>query len=164
MENERDFRQTRFVAFIIDLSICFLASLTVTLIPFVNNFLPWLVVFLMLFLIKDGIFDGRGLGKNILKLKIVDSETSESISYKQSIIRNGIIIVPILFFNLIYPLITPFIKNPQYQNYIYLGCMVISFIYFVFISLAEAYKIFYLNDTVRLGDKLAHTEVIEDIE
>ncbi len=154
-------KSKRLVALIIDLTVCFLASLVITVIPIVNHYISWAVVFLILFLIKDALFDGRGIGKNILGIKLIDSENTTVISYKQSIIRNLVLVLPLLVYNLVLPIIALFVKSASVLDLINNIIIWVGALYFAIILLSEGYKVFILNDTLRLGDQMAKTNIIE---
>jgi uncharacterized RDD family membrane protein YckC len=46
--------------------------------------------------IKDGIFNGKSIGKRIMRLKVIDYQTKKSCSVKQSIKRNLVFLVPLM--------------------------------------------------------------------
>ena len=61
-------------------------------------------------LIGDGLFEGRSIGKRLIKLKVVLCETGKTCSFRESIIRNftfaiGYILMPIPLIGFVFPLI-----------------------------------------------------------
>jgi hypothetical protein len=93
-------------------------------------------------LLGDGLFDGRSIGKKLLKIKVVLVEGPESFrrcSFKDSILRNSTFAVGLLL------LIVPWI----------------GWIFLVAISMLEFILILGSKDGMRLGDEIAKTIVLE---
>jgi uncharacterized RDD family membrane protein YckC len=40
-------------------------------------------------LLSDGLFDGRSIGKKLIKLKVVSTETRQPCTFRESILRNS---------------------------------------------------------------------------
>ncbi|MDA8433490.1 MAG: RDD family protein [Nitrospiraceae bacterium] len=96
---------------------------------------------LMYLLLGDGFFDGRSIGKKLLKLKVVSAETGGPCSFKGSILRNST-------FGVGYALwIVPFI----------------GWIFIVIVSVIEFILALGSKDGMRLGDEIAKTAVIETL-
>lgn len=91
-------------------------------------------------LISDGLFEGRSIGKKILKLKAISLTTGNAANFKDSIIRNSTIAAAMLFY--IIPL---------------LGWLFVAVIFTLEFLLMLGNK-----DGMRLGDDFANTYVIED--
>ncbi len=156
----KSLKSKRLVALIIDLMVCFFVSLIFSIIPFINRVFSWPVVFLGCFLVKDALFEGKGIGKNFLGIQVVDSGNAGIISYKQSIIRNLVLVFPLLIYDVVIPLLTLFIKNAVTMNIITTIVVYVGALYFAVVVLSESYKAFILNNTVRLGDKMAKTDIV----
>lgn len=90
-------------------------------------------------LISDGLFDGRSIGKRLMNLRAVSSETGEPCSMKGSILRNAPLAAGLLLYKL--PLI--------------------GWIFIVLVSALEFLVMLGSRDGMRLGDELARTVVIE---
>lgn len=91
-------------------------------------------------LISDGIFRGRSIGKKLLRLRVINTERNYHADFRDSIIRNLSIGAPLFF------LIIPIIG--------WLICLFVIIIEFI-ITIGD-------KEQKRLGDFLAHTQVIED--
>ncbi len=92
-------------------------------------------------LLGDGLFDGRSVGKKLLRLKVLSAETGSSCSFRDSILRNST-------FGVGYALwIVPFI----------------GWIFMVIVSVVEFILVLGSKDGMRLGDEIAKTVVIETL-
>ncbi len=90
-------------------------------------------------LICDGLFDGRSLGKKVMRLKVVSSSTASDGSYRDSMIRNAPFALGLALFN-------------------------IPFIGWVFPILILAFEFLLAlgnDEGIRLGDEFAGTKVVE---
>lgn len=121
----------RFVAKVIDLIV---AAAFSKLLPPVGFFAG-----LTYLLIADGFFDGRSLGKKLIKLRIIKTD-GELCTYKDSILRNLTIAVGYILF---------FIP--------YVGWLLTLIVYSV-----EGLIIIGNEKGLRIGDELAKTHVIEN--
>lgn len=90
-------------------------------------------------LVGDGLFGGRSLGKKLIGLRVISSETYKPCSFKESILRNSTLAVGYLFYKVIW-------------------------IGWIFILLAIIFEFIILigsKDGMRIGDEIAKTIVIE---
>ncbi len=92
-------------------------------------------------LIGDGLFDGRSLGKKIIKLKVIIHGSGHVCSFRESIIRNF----------------------PFAIGYILMKIPLIGFIFPLVVVIFEGLLILGNEKGMRLGDELAGTRVLEDI-
>ena len=92
-------------------------------------------------LLGDGLFEGRSIGKKLIKIKVVSAETDTSISFRDSILRNSTFAAGYLL------LLVPWI------GWIFLFC----------VSVLEFILILGSKDGMRLGDEIAKTVVIETL-
>jgi len=90
-------------------------------------------------LLGDGFFDGRSIGKKLLRLKVVSSGTDTPCSFRGSILRNSTFGVGYVLW------IVPFI----------------GWIFIVVITVIEFILVLGSADGMRLGDEIAKTAVIE---
>lgn len=90
-------------------------------------------------LLGDGLFDGRSLGKKLLKLKVVARETHTACSFKDSILRNSIFAVAYALW------LVPWI----------------GWLFIVLTLLVEFIMVLGSKDGARLGDEIAKTVVLE---
>ncbi len=90
-------------------------------------------------LLGDGLFDGRSIGKKLLKLRTVSMETNNPCSFKDSILRNSTLAA----------------------GY---ALRIIPWIAWIFIVIACALEFILIlgsKDGMRLGDEIAKTTVLE---
>ncbi len=90
-------------------------------------------------LIGDGLFDGRSLGKKLIGLRVVSSDSFKPCTFRDSILRNSIFGIGFLFYKIFW-----------------LG--------WIFIAIVSAFEFIILlgsKNRMRLGDELAKTIVIE---
>ncbi len=95
---------------------------------------------LMYLLLGDGLFDGRSLGKKLLKLKVVEVETQAPCSFRDSILRNSTLGLGYILW-------------------------IIPWIGWIFISIALALEFILIlgsDDGRRLGDEIGKTTVVEN--
>lgn len=95
---------------------------------------------LLYLVISDGLFDGRSLGKKVLRLRVVSVETGKPGSFKDSVIRNATIAAALMLF-----------KIPLFGWLLLVAVLVLEFL----LMLGN-------EDGLRLGDDLANTMVVED--
>ncbi len=90
-------------------------------------------------LIGDGLFDGRSLGKKIMRLHVVSVKDGSPAGFRESMIRNAPFTVALFLINI--PLI--------------------GWIFPVLLLAFEFLLMLGNNDGMRLGDDLAATKVVE---
>jgi uncharacterized RDD family membrane protein YckC len=90
-------------------------------------------------LLGDGLFDGRSIGKKLIRLRVVSRIAGVSCNFKDSILRNSTFAA----------------------GYILLVVPWIGWIFFFSICLLEFILILGSKDGMRLGDEIAGTVVIE---
>src|SRR5215470_11634501 len=84
----------RAVALVIDVAAGYFIGIMVALIPFVNTFLPINATMVVYLLTRDFFFAGRGIGKNLMGLQVVDVMTGRPCDLLQSLQRNFIMLAP----------------------------------------------------------------------
>lgn len=92
-------------------------------------------------LLGDGFFDGRSVGKKLLKIQVVSADTDSPCTFKDSILRNSTFAVGYVLW------IVPFI----------------GWIFILIISAVEFLLVLGSKDGMRLGDEIAKTAVIETL-
>ena len=150
----------RVVALIFDFLACYILAMGVMLIPFINSFLSIQLVMCLFLLIRDYTFEGRGIGKNLMGLQVVNSENGAPCSLKQSVMRNLVLIAPYALTQLVSALlrIVPLAAvNAVITNIVWGLCAV----YVIIVIPLEVYRAYNRPDGQRLGDQLAETEVVE---
>ena len=92
-------------------------------------------------LLGDGFFDGRSIGKKLLKIQVVSAGTDSPCTFRDSILRNSTFAVGYILW------IVPFI----------------GWIFILVISAVEFVLLLGSKDGMRLGDEIAKTAVIETL-
>lgn len=92
-------------------------------------------------LLGDGFFDGRSIGKKLLKIQVVSAGTDSPCTFKDSILRNSTFAVGYVLW------IVPFI----------------GWIFILIISAVEFVLVLGSKDGMRLGDEIAKTAVIKTL-
>jgi uncharacterized RDD family membrane protein YckC len=90
-------------------------------------------------LLGDGFFDGRSVGKKLIKLRVVSSDTGGPCTFKDSILRNSTLAAGYILW-------------------------IVPWIGWIFILLASALEFILIlgsRDCKRLGDEFAKTVVLE---
>jgi uncharacterized RDD family membrane protein YckC len=90
-------------------------------------------------LISDGLFDGRSLGKKIIRLRVISPETGNPGTFRDSMVRN----ITFAFSLLLY-------KIP-----------LLGWFFVLLIAVFEFLLMLGNEDGMRLGDDLANTKVVE---
>lgn len=150
----------RLVALIIDFFACYLFGAAVAFIPFVNTFLPLQAVMVLVFLCRDFLFEGRGIGKNLMGLQVVDLRTGAPCSLIQSVKRNIVLFAPYVVWTLVSSVLrvvpVPWLSETV-GNVINLAGMV----YCALVIPVEGYRVYNREDGLRIGDDIAGTGLIE---
>lgn len=96
--------------------------------------------------IADGLKNGRSLGKRVTGIRVINTTTGKATDFKDSIIRNSTVAVPVLFYMV--PLV-------GWALWIVIGIPVLAI---------EVYLMTRLDQQARLGDTMADTKVLEWVE
>ena len=147
-------------ALIIDVLACYLIAILASVIPLVGRFLPIQTTLLLLLLCKDYYFKGRGIGKNVMGLKVVDARTGQPPSLAQSMVRNIILFAPMVMLQLS-SLILSFIRAGQSNESIMNLVNMVGMIYIFSVLPLESYRAYSRRDGLRVGDRIAGTTIIE---
>ena len=166
----------RLVALVIDLLVCYLVGMLFELIPFLNRFLSLPLVMTIVFLSRDFFFQGRGFGKNLMGFQVVDAQTGVPANLAQSFIRNFILIAPEIVVTLVsltplssnpggitsYDGVSRFVANPVSWNAQFIQVVnIVGSIYLLIVLPMESYRAYSREDSLRKGDELAGTMIIE---
>ncbi len=160
----------RVTALGIDFGVGFLASMFLMLLPVVNIFMTSKMIMMVYLIFRDYFFEGRGIGKNLMGIQVVDIYTGNSPSLKQVIERNGIYLGPLLLCevlallaNLILPQLTHILPvaviGPLLATTSGVGKIIdaIATLYLFVILPLESYRSYDREDSMRLGDEIAGT-------
>jgi uncharacterized RDD family membrane protein YckC len=91
-------------------------------------------------LLSDGFFDGRSIGKKLIKLKVVSAETGAPCSFRDSVLRNITLAAGYILW------VVPWI----------------GWVFILLVSAIEFVLILGSRDGMRLGDEIAKTLVLEN--
>lgn len=94
---------------------------------------------LVYLLISDGLFDGRSLGKKIIRLRVISTETGNPGTFRDSMVRN----ITFAFSLLLY-------KIP-----------LLGWFFVLLITVLEFLLMLGSEEGMRLGDDLANTKIVE---
>ena len=92
-------------------------------------------------LLGDGFFDGRSIGKKLLRIQVVSVETHSPCTFKDSILRNSTFAA----------------------GYVLWIVPLIGWIFMLIIGIVEFILLLGSKDGMRLGDEIAKTAVIETL-
>jgi hypothetical protein len=169
-EPERIEPGRRVTALGIDFGVGFLASMFIMLLPVVNMFLTSKMIIMIYLIFRDYFFEGRGIGKNLMGIQVVDIYSGNSPSLRQAVERNIIYLGPLLLCevlallaNLILPLFAHILPvqaiGPLNSTVNAIGNIIvaISTLYLFVILPLESYRSYDREDSMRLGDEIAGT-------
>lgn len=94
-------------------------------------------------LLADGLFDGRSIGKRLIRLRVVSGENSSPCTFRDSILRNSTFAAGYLF------LLVPWVG------------WLLGWSLLLLISAVEFIVLLGSRDSLRIGDEIAKTTVIE---
>ncbi len=150
----------RLVALLIDLVTCYilsiLISVIVSLIPLLPNLLPQPMILVVIFMSRDYFFGGRGIGKNLMGLQVVDASSGKAVTLRQSFLRNVTLAAPLIVLGLA-AMVPAAILPPLITDIIDILAKIYSFV----VLPLESYRAFTREDSLRLGDQLAHTKIVQ---
>ncbi|MCC6977845.1 MAG: RDD family protein [Candidatus Melainabacteria bacterium] len=149
-----------------------LLSVPLTFVPFLNQFLNTTFVLPFIVLFKDSLFNGRGFGKNLMGLQVVDARTGRPCTIAQSFKRNIILVAPYLVLLIVQILIAVLhlvnLPFPWWQQaHKMIGDSITGLIYIVgmvYVAVVlpmECYRAWRRPDSLRKGDELAGTMVVD---
>lgn len=161
----------RLVAFIIDAGVGYCAGLMLACVPLVKDVLHPPITMILYLVIRDSLFQGRGIGKNLMGLQVVDLKSGAGADLITSIKRNIVIFGPALLVTLVLSilklipgaLIDQYIPNAtSFLNQSVLGIInLIGSGYTLVVIPYEVYRTFTRDDGMRWGDQFAGTTIIE---
>jgi uncharacterized RDD family membrane protein YckC len=155
----------RMVAGIIDLLCAWGCGVIVGIIPFVNQVLAAELTMVVFLLIRDWLYGGRAVGKNLMGLQVVDVESGYPCSLMQSVKRNIVMFGPPLVLYIIITVlnILRIFKLPGLQavSTVMSVLQQLGFIYLIIVIPYEAYRAYNRPDGRRFGDQFAGTSIVE---
>ncbi|MBA3859374.1 MAG: hypothetical protein C0507_20915 [Cyanobacteria bacterium PR.3.49] len=118
---------------------------------------PLMVPALLFFLSRDYFFEGRGIGKNFLGLRVIDAKTGEAPTLKQSITRNFLFVGPYLTYQL--AVLILFLVPISNSTSILFAVKCVAQAWAILLLPIEGY-LMHKGDGRRLADRLSGTTVI----
>lgn len=155
----------RLVAGMIDMAAAYVISMAINLVPFANVFVTSNLVMVLVLLVRDYFFEGRGVGKNCMGLQVVDIKTGLQCSLLQAVKRNIVLFGPLIILfvmALIMHIMTSLLHLPEAVDAaVFEVINTIGMIYTIIVIPYEAYRVYSRADGRRFGDQFAGTAVIE---
>jgi uncharacterized RDD family membrane protein YckC len=163
----------RMVALMFDCMAWYFLSMILTVLPFINHLVTLSSAWMIFLLVRDCLFAGRGVGKNLMGLQVIDAKTGAPCSLRQSVLRNIIILAPFAVLQLIGVILT-FVRIPAVNEVVksivdVVGISevvksivgVVGMIYLAVVLPVECYRAYTREDSRRLGDTWAGTAIVE---
>lgn len=149
----------RLVAAMIDIAVGYVLGLAINIIPFINSYFNAQVVMILYLMCRDALFGGRGVGKNLMGLQVVDKRTRAPASMLQSIQRNIVLYGPALALYIFMPLLS-LIPIDQVRSFLSSAMQAVGGVYSFIVIPYEAYRVYSRPDGTRWGDQFAGTVII----
>lgn len=156
----------RGIALMADVILFFAVTMLISpIIAFISTFIPFQIItfeliMILLLLVRDYQYQGRGIGKNLMGLQVVDYSTGLPPSLLQSVKRNMLFFVATLLMGLV-----ALLKYlPIDKTAMLLVSQIVGFVcsaYVLVLIPAECYFALRGAGGRRIGDKFANTHVIE---
>ncbi|CAN5520320.1 hypothetical protein BH11CYA1_BH11CYA1_03260 [soil metagenome] len=107
------------------------------------------------FLFRDSLFNGRGFGKGLLGLAVVDQKTKQGATLAQSLTRNLMFLWPYFLYQFIALVLPADLNHTPLAN-----LMIFGFAYSVLLVVAESILML-RGEGIRLADRISGTLVIQ---
>ena len=161
----------RTIALGIDFAAAYLLFIVISVIPFFNRFFTMPVVLPLFMCMRDFLYGGRGIGKNFMGFAVVDMRTGGPPNLIQVLTRNLVYLGPLIalqafdsIFNFIPPSIGSGTQAFQLRQILEPFKEVFHLIlslYVLVIVPIETYRTYARDDSMRLGDALAGTCLLD---
>ncbi|MBX9772005.1 MAG: RDD family protein [Candidatus Obscuribacterales bacterium] len=150
----------RVVALVIDIAASYLLGIVMSLIPFISQFLPAQAVMIVFLLVRDSLFDGRGVGKNLMGLRVIDAASGRSPTILQSVQRNIIFFAPYVVLYMM-GIVLRFVPIPWLNEKILDLVNLVGMAYVGIVIPIEGWRVWHSEDGQRIGDEIAGTKLVE---
>jgi RDD family len=156
----------RLVAAIIDLFVAYVIGTTAGFIPFINDIVAVQLVMVLILLVRDDFYGGRGIGKNLMGLRVVGVRNNEGCTMLQSFKRNIVLFAAPLILYIATSVITVLHLMSIQGMATAVGWTLkivttVGFMYIAIVIPAEAYRAYSRADGRRFGDQLAGTKIVD---
>jgi uncharacterized RDD family membrane protein YckC len=105
---------------------------------------------------RDYFFGGRGIGKNLMGLQVVDSHSGKAVTLRQSFLRNITLTAPLIVMD-----VSGMVPGMILPSFIRELLNILETLYSIVFLPLESYRAFSREDSLRLGDQLAQTKIIQ---
>ncbi len=139
------------------ISVCLGIALSILTNGVSLRFTPVALLALCLFLTRDFFFEGRGIGRNLLELQVVDQKTGMAATLLQSVKRNFVLTGPFIIAETLSFFLS--LSSCSETRVVFLGKL-IAMGCFTVLSVIDCFLIF-RSSGLRMGDKLAGTVVVK---
>lgn len=160
LEAKKPDSNKRIVALLFDFAAAYLIGVIVAMLPFVNRFVPLQIVLVAVLLGRDFLFGGRGFGKNLMGLRVVDAATGEPPTIMQSVLRNVILMAPFVVLQTV-PLLLKFSPFAWFNEAVMSLINIVGMIYVAIVLPLESYRAYSREDGLRIGDEIAGTVIVD---
>ena len=150
----------RLVAGLIDVMAGYVLGLAASCIPFVNTYIHDQLALVGFLVIRDALFNGRGVGKNLMGLQVVDIKNGMPASFLQSIKRNMVVFGPYLALYLV-NLLLKIVPNEMVGTVVTNVVTGLGQLYTLAVIPYEAWRVCSRADGLRWGDKVAGTRIVQ---
>ncbi len=154
----------RGIAIVFDFIACYVLGAMIgvvfAFIPLSVHFFNSQILAVCFLLARDSLFQGRGIGKNLMGLQVVDVATGEPASLKQSAIRNIVLLAPFLV-SQVAVMVMHLLPIPQIANGILSIVNIVCTLYVLIVIPLESWRAYKRDDSLRIGDEIAGTTIIE---
>lgn len=149
----------RLVAGLIDVFAGYLLGMFFNCLPLINLYVHDQFIMVSFLVVRDALFNGRGVGKNLMGLQVVDIKTGQAPSFLQSIKRNIVVFGPYM---LLYAanVVLKIVPNDAISSMVTNVVTGIGTVYTLAVIPYEAYRVYSRVDGRRWGDAFAGTAII----
>jgi uncharacterized RDD family membrane protein YckC len=149
----------RLVAGVIDVMAGYLLQLVVNCIPLINVYIHDQLPLVGFLIVRDALFNGRGVGKNLMGLQVVDIKTGQPASFLQSIKRNMVVFGPYVALYLV-NLLVAIVPNEMVTSVVTNVVTGAGSVYTLAVIPYEVWRVYSRADGLRWGDQFAGTATI----
>ncbi len=150
----------RLVAGLIDVMAGYIIGLAFSCIPLVNTYIHDLLILVSFLLVRDALFQGRGIGKNLMGLQVIDKATGKPASLMQSIKRNIVVFGPYLALYIVSTILR-IVPNDTINSVVTNIANGVFTIYTMLVIPYEIYRVYTREDAQRWGDQFAGTAIVQ---
>jgi len=130
------------------------------IVPHIAKIVTQDMIIIAIMLVRDYFYQGRGFGKNLMGLQVVDATTGQPPSLLQSVKRNILFFLPLIVTGIFTAIkFLPFSGNVNAVVFQAVGWVCTAYV--IILIPAECWYAYMKPDGRRIGDKFANTVVVE---